>query len=164
MPVLKLLLQFLPFPLPFQFLRLHFTAALCWSAVLPELPGGEVVPPELAVALPQHAQHSRTCWGRETAHTGLLWEKSRASGWCLHVLIQQPQKRAVSLYVFYSSILNQIFSVLFRVHDHSAMKVLHFSFEKSNMVIILKAEASVLITFWHFGISKAETQLFEKIN
>lgn len=74
-----------------------------------------------------------------------------------------PQKRGQSV-CLYSSILNQIFFVPFCVRDHSATKVLHFSFEKSNMVIILKVEASLLITFWHFSVSKAETQLFQKIN
>lgn len=52
--------------------------------------------------------------------------------------------------------------VPFCAHDCSAMKV--FCFEKSNQAIILKVKALLFVISWHFSISKAETQLFEKIN
>lgn len=79
------------------------------------------------------------------------------------MFLSSNPKKEQSVSTSSQSIVNRIFFVSFHVHDHLAMKALLFYFEKSNIVIILMVEAS-LVTFWQFSIFKAETQLFEKIN
>lgn len=148
MPLLKLLFQFLSFPVPFPFLTLHFTVVLRCSAVLPECS-----PCSLWRNCPSRAGcgSALTYAARENLLREHIEDSSEMNPVCqadVRTFLSNKPKKEQSVCVSL-----QVFFMPFHDHYHSAMKVLHLFFEISGgttsyKILSLQYFQSWILTVW----------------